>query len=378
MFIRTIVALRAVDLGFRPRGVLTMSLDPQVDPSDASPDHARFRQAVLERIERLPGVRSASVSIFSPLSGRDRGRMVHVTGFEPHSELERVAAVNPVSPGFFRTFGIEVVAGRTFDERDRTMPARVAIVNEAAVRRYFGGRSPLGELMMLGGLRPRRDGQGPEDRYQVVGVVRDAKHMNIRRDTPPFVFLPIPAAGDAGGTRITLAIAADLPAEALSRVVAEEVRRVHGQTLVSDVVLAGDQVDATLLTERLLAAIATTCAALALGLAAIGLFGSLSYAVARRRVEIGLRMALGAAPAQVVRGMIRDVLPPLAGGLALGLVAGWATARLAEAQLFGVAPGDPATYLGAAALLAAVAVLAAWQPAWRAASVDPADVLRRG
>ena len=304
--------------------------------------------------------------------------MVHVPGFEPRSDLERVAAVNQVSRDFFRTFGIDLVAGRTFDDRDGTTPARVAIVNEAAVRRYFSGRSPLGEGITLGGLRPRSDGQAPEDRYQVVGVVRDAKHLSIRRDTPPFVFLPIPAAGDAGGTRITLAIAADLPAEALSRAVAEEVRRVHGPTLVSDIVRADDQVDATLLTERLLAAIATTCAALALGLAAIGLFGSLSYAVARRRAEIGLRMALGAAPAQVVGGVIRDVLPHLAGGLGLGLAAGWATARLAEAQLFGVAPSDPATYLGASALLAAVAVLAAWQPAWRAASVDPADVLRRG
>ncbi len=367
MFVRTLAKLRATELGFGGGRVLTMSLDPILRGDGAAARREQFWMRVLERVRALPGVRRASLSVLTPLSGRDRSISVGVSGFEPRSDADRMLRLNLVSEDYFRTLGIEVLAGRAFDARDSAASPKVAIVNEAAARFYFAGRDPIGETLIL----------GKSSEHQVVGVVRDHKHRRVQEPAPRFAFVPLWQRVDPV-SRITLALASDQPQAALLRAVAEEVRAVHPQTLVSDVIGVQEQIDATLVSEMLLSRLAGAFAALALVLAAIGLYGVLSYSVARRRAEFGVRLALGAPPARVAAEVVRGVLLQVALGLAIGVPVALALARAASGLLFGVSPADPASYLLGAGVLAVVGCLAAWLPARRACSIDPSEALRRG
>ena len=368
LFLRTIVHLRGVDLGFTPANVLTLSLDAFLDgAADAMPARQRIWRDVLARVEGMPGVRAASISVLTPLSGRNRGNVIAVPGFQPQSEVERQVHVNFVSSGYFRTFDIDIVAGRAFDARDGETAPKVAIVSEAAARTYFSGRSPIGETIDF----------GKAGRYEVVGVARDHKHLNVREPARRFVFTPLAQPVDEV-SRATLAVSSILSAAALTREVTNAIHAVHPRTLVSDVVLADDQLDATLLTERLLSSLAATSAALAILIAGIGVYGSLSYHVARQRTEIGVRMALGANPGRIARRVFRDALAATMPGVIVGIPAALLVARLAREQLYDVAATDAASFLLSTLVLAIVAGLAAWLPARRAATIDPCDALRRG
>ena len=367
LFARTIINLRSVDLGFSGSGILTMSLDPAISAPMAAAGREQFWASVLERVRGLAGVRAASLSVLTPLSGRDTGKRVTVPGFEPLSQMDRTIHLNHVSDDYFRTFGIAIRAGRAFTEADAKSAVKVAVINEAAAAAYFAGRSPIGQILDFGNANV----------HQIVGVVQDAKHMNVRAAAPRFAFVPIWQRVDPI-SRITLAVASDQPRAALARAVTAEAQRVHPSTLVSDVIGVEEQIDATLVSERLLSTLALAFAALALGLAALGLYGVLSYSVARRRTEFGVRMALGAARARVAAGVVRDVLMQVTIGLVIGLPLAVATARSARGLLFEVTPGDFWNYAVSVVLLAIVACLAAWLPARRACLVDPAETLRRG
>ena len=243
----------------------------------------------------------------------------------------------------------------------------MAVINEAAARAYFAGRDPIGEAIVL----------GKAGAYQVVGVVRDHKHATVREDAPRVVFVPLWQPVERF-SRITLSVSSDQPAPTVARAVADAVRAVNANTLVSDVIGVQEQIDATLVSERLLSTLATAFAVLAVGLAAIGLYGILSQSVARKRAELGIRMALGAPRARVVTRVLRDVLLQVAAGLAIGLPAAVATARAADGLLFGVTSADPGNYVLSAAVLTLIAGLAAWLPARRACAIDPSEILRRG
>jgi predicted permease len=364
IFVKTMVNLRAIDLGFTPGRVLTMSLDPMLR-DEAGMTREQFWTRVLDRVRGLPGIRAASLSVLTPLSGRDTGRGVTVAGFQPRSQADGVVRLNHVSEDYFRTFGIELVAGRAFTASDAPGAAKVAVVNEAAAAAYFGGRSPIGQTIMFG-----------KAAYQVVGVVRDHKHKSLREQAQRFVFLPIWQRLDPI-TRITLAVSSDHAPSTLARTVAHEARAVHASTLVSDVIDVEEQIDASLVSERLLSTLASAFAVLALGLAAIGLYGVMSYSVARRHSEFGVRLALGARPSRIASGIFREVALQVAAGLALGIPAALTIARMAEGMLFGTTSADPAHYVLSAAILAAVACVAAWIPAYRASTIDPTVALRQ-
>lgn len=365
IFGKTMVNLRAVDLGFTPGRVLTMSLDPMLQ-DDAGPSRAQFWTRVLERVRGLPGIRAASLSVLTPLSGRDTGRGITVPGFQPRTQAEGIVHLNHVSEDYFRTFGIELVAGLAFSASDAPGAAKVAVMNEAAARFYFAERMPIGETV--------RFGQSGD--YQIVGVVRDHKHKSVREAAPRFVFVPIWQRVDPI-IRITLAVSSDQPLSTLAPAVAHEARAVHRSTLVSDVIDVEEQIDATLVSERLLSTLASAFAVLALGLAAIGLYGVLSYSVARRRSEFGVRLALGARPSRIASGIFREVALQVAVGLALGIPAALTIARMAEGMMFGVTSAEPAHYVLSAVILAAVACVAASVPAYRASTIDPALALRQ-
>ena len=365
MFVRTMANLRAVDLGFSGSRVLTLSLDPLFPEGTAPGAREQFWRGVLERVRGLPGIHAASLSVLTPLSGRDTGKFVTVAGFRPRDETDRIVRLNHVSEDYFRAFGIEVLSGRAFTPRDARDGLKVAVVNEATAKAYFAGRNPIGQTLSF----------GESAVYHVVGVVRDHKHMSVRQPAPRFAFVPLWQPVD-GVSRITLAVSSDQAPSRLARGLADEVRALHPRTLVSDVIGLEEQIDATLLSERLLSTLATTFAALAVALAAVGLYGILSYAVARRRAEFGLRMALGASPARVASGMFKEVLVQVAAGLAIGLPVALLAAHSAEGLLFGITPADPRSYLASAAALTVVACLATWLPARRACAIDPSETLR--
>jgi predicted permease len=365
MFLQTMRNLSRIDLGFNPSRVLTMSLDVVAPAEEASAVRRRLWETALEEIRRLPAVRAASLSVLTPLSGRDTGRPVTVAGYQPRDDRDRSVRLNHVSEDYFRTFGIDVIAGRAFSARDSAGSPRVAVINQAAARDYFPGRSPLGESLDF----------GTAGKYEIVGVVRDYKHQNLRQIAPRFAFVPLWQPINPV-TRITLAVSSELPAGTTAAVVGQVVRGIHPKTLISDVIGVQAQIDATLVSERLLSTLAAAFAALAILLAAVGLYGVLAYSVANRRAEFGVRLALGARPNRVAREVLRSVWPQVTGGICLGLALAIPTARAAQAMLFGVTAGDVHYYVLAMAMLALIAALAAWLPARRAAGTDPIVALR--
>ena len=365
MFVQTIVNLRSVDLGFSGERVLTMSLDPVLPRDSAGLTREQFWRRALDHVRAIAGVRAASLSVLTPLSGRDTGRGITVAGFRPQSRADAIVRLNHVSEDYFRTFAIELRSGREFTARDVKGAGRVAMINEAAEKAYFGGRSAVGETLRF----------GDSNVYEIVGVVRNFKHRNLREQAPRFAFVPLWQPVD-GLSRITLAVSSVESAAALARAVAQEVRAIHPHTLISDIIGIEEQIDATLVSESLLSTLASAFAALAVGLAAIGLYGVLSYSVARRRSEFGVRLALGARPSRIAAGIFREVALQVAAGLAIGIPSALTIARMAEGMLFGVTAADPAHYIVSAVVLVAVAYVAAWIPAYHASTIDPTVALR--
>ena len=368
LFVRTLHNLKTVDAGFRPEGVLTM----KINPPDGAYQGERLTglwKDLLARVERLPGVRAASLTTLSPLDGADRGVWVEVSGFAPRSDRDKDIRLNQVSPGYFRTFGIPILQGRGFTDTDNEIAPKVALLNEAAAHFYFGDRSPLGTQARFG----QREGVSPT--YEIVGVVKDSRYQNLREPDTRLIYLPLSQARDRL-RRLTLAVRAEGKSTELTGAISNEVRAIGSDILLTNVTTLDEQVDQSLVQERLVAMLSLFFGLLALLLASIGLYGVMSYDVARRTNEIGIRMALGASANRVVRSVMRETMVWVALGAGLGLGAAFATTRWLESLLFGLKPRDPLTIGLAALVLLAVAAVAGYLPARRASRVDPLVALR--
>jgi len=370
-FVRTLASLRNVDLGFRTEEALTMSLRLPEGYTHAGPSIAVWNQA-LESVRRLPDVRAAALSIFTPLSGRDRGGLVRVRGYEPPTTEDATIHFNQVSEGYFEVLGMSLLRGRLFTDRDVEGTTRVALINESAARKYFGDRDPIGESLEF-----RRTGGNIT--YRIVGVVRDTKHMNLREPSKRFAFLPLRQPRDVE-QRVTLIVAPRTPngEMKLLQPVRNAVARIDRRILISDVITIRSQLDGTLLTERLLSGLSSAFGLLAMILASIGLYGVLSYRIGRQRLSIGIQMALGATPSYVALRVLRQSGVVIVAGLTLGLPFAMLAARLADTLFWGVKASDPMIYIASAALLSFVGIASAYLPARRAAGVDPARALRHG
>ena len=356
LFVRTFENLDRLDPGFRHEGVLLIAGDLH---RAVTPARAAFYRDVLEQLDHLPGVDSASLAANTPLSGGWLTEPVGVNGRPPSWENVHV---NGIAPRFFETMRTPLLAGRDFTDRDDANAPPVAIVNEEFVRRYFPDGHPLGQHVTAGKMTD----------MQIVGVAKDTIGQRLREPPPPGLYVPMFQRQSEFPTFVVRA------SGSLTRV-ASELRHALQPSLpgtAMEIHTLTAQVDAALIQERLMATLAAAFGTLALVLAAIGLYGLLAYTVARRSNEIGIRMALGAQREQVMWLVIRDALRLLALGVILGLPAAWAASRWIGSMLFGLTATDPSTTLIAAATLIAAGILAGYLPARRASKVDPMAVLR--
>lgn len=372
LFVRTFATLAALDPGFDSRRVLLVQVDAQhsgVPPADRFALFDRLRRVVAE----VPGAAAAGASFLSPLSGRGWNGPIMLPGLEGRPDRDRMAWFNGVTPGFFAAYGTTVVAGRDFSAADRQGAAPVAVVNEAFVRKYFTDGRALRRIVTP---------EGPPDTQwppvEIVGVVEDVAYRSLRDERPATMYLPLLQIEDefmTGSTVIGLRAAAGIEPAALARSVVEAIGRVDRGLLLTLRPLQ-DQVDEGLIRERIVAALSGFFGALALLIAGIGLHGVTAYSVSRRRTEIGVRMALGADAGRVLRMVLGRVGRLVGVGIVVGIALSLWASRFVGSLLYGLDPHDSITLVGAAAVLTAVAVLAAWLPARRAARIDPAAVLR--
>jgi len=371
LFMRTFSSLANLDLGFDSQRVLVANVNLQ--PLQLEPDArwdllARLRAAA----GAAPGVQSASLSVVTPISGSTWNNQLELLDGKPIAGADRMTFINLITPDWFKTYGTKLLDGRDFTDNDRRGGTDVAIVNEAFARKFFGGANPIGHRVR----EPARPGRPNPDR-EIVGYVADAAYRSLREPAPPTMYLPFPQNPTApSSASISVRSTGGSPA-LLTRGLTAALTDVHGGIAISFRPLA-DQVNAALTQERLVAMLSGFFGGLALLLAGLGLYGVTSYAVSRRRTEIGIRMALGAAPGGVVSMVLGRVGFLVALGVVLGGGASLWAARFVSTLLYGLEPRDPITLAGASAVLGAIGAVAGWIPAVRASRIDPARVLREG
>lgn len=371
LFVRTLYNLKNMDAGFRTEGVLTMKVAlPQAIYQ--GPHLINLWRDVLARVEHLPGVNNTSLCALSPLDGSDRSVRVDVEGFTPDAESDKDIRLNQISPDYCRTFGVNVLQGRTFTDADSENAPRVALINEASAHFYFGDRNPIGAQIRFT-ANPKAGNQLPP--YEIIGVVKDLRYQNLRETDTRLIYLPIAQPRDRL-ERLTLAVQSDGRPGELTNAIRNEIRAAGSDILLTDITTLNQQVDQSLVQERLVATLSLFFGALALLLACIGLYGVMSYDVALRTREIGIRMALGADAFGVVRFILRETLRWIAVGLALGLASAFVVTRWIESLLFELKPNDPLTIGLALLVLLTVAAIAGYLPARRAVRIDPLVSLR--
>jgi putative ABC transport system permease protein len=364
LFVRTLQNLIHVDPGFRQDGVLVSTLDFRRAGLGEDAQRALERD-LLARLMSAPGIQSAAPVFISPLDGSGWNKAIVIGG----SVQTRVPNLNLVGCGFFATMGTPLVRGRDFNEHDTPTSAPVAVVNESFARVFFGGKDPLGRTFQFD------EGPGePRPVYQIVGLVGDMKYFDLREPFGPIAFFPT-AQDPTPGPVQSFVVRSTQPASAVVSIIKRVVAEAHPNILITFEQLE-TQIRKTLLRERLMATLAGFFGALAGLIAIVGLYGVMSYLVARRRSEIGIRMALGADRTAVVGMVMRDACQLLGAGAAVGFTLALVAARAAGSLLFGLSPSDPATLTAAVAGLCAVGAVASYIPARRASRLEPTEVLR--
>ncbi len=363
LFVRSLRNLTTLDAGFKQDNLLVANLDFRRAPiADAS--RIAAYQDLTDRLASLPGVEGAAQAFILPVSGSGWNENILVDGVRPKD----YSNFNAVSPGYFHTMGTPVLAGRDFNSHDTPTSTPVAIINESFAAKYFAGRYPLGLTFQV--EHPIGD---PRPFYQIVGIVKDTKYTDLREPFGPIGYFPASQQRPDPFPQVVLRSKAG--PETITAEVTHAVAAVSPLISIQYLTMT-ETVQQSLLRERLMATLSGFFGALAALLATIGLYGVMSYMVARRRSEIGIRMALGADRRNVVRMILREAGTLVGVGLVIGVAASLAAAQTAKALLFGLTPNDPVTLVTAAGGLAAVAMLAGYLPARRASRLEPTIALR--
>ena len=364
LFLRSLERLHHVDPGFTSENLLTMrlSLPPSHYPEDR---RAAFFEQLLEKVAHLPSVRAVAASSALPLTNGQF--FAFYVNQEPLPKPADVPSANyyAVSPDYFRTMGISVVVGREFTDRDREGVVRVAVINQTMARRFFPGGDAIGRKIHVGSA------DAPP--LEIVGIVGDVKHNGLREETIPQIYQPFL---QNPYSTMGLALRSDGDVQQLTDAVRRQVASLDADLPIFDVSTMSGSLARSLAPQRSYAVVLVVFASLALSLATIGIYGVISYAVAQRTHEIGIRAALGATRGDILRLVVGHGLRLLACGLCLGLLAAFVLTRLLTTMLFGVSPTDLRTYAALSILLTAVTLVACYLPARRAARVDPAVALR--
>jgi putative ABC transport system permease protein len=371
LFVRTFSSLAARDIGFERDRALILSVGAQrtgLDSAARAALYDRIRESVLA----VPGVSQAAFSITAPLGDNTLVRRMEFPGRPEMPPAERVVNRHVVSGGFFATLGTRFVAGRDFDERDGPTGARTVIVNQAFAAKYFGGENPIGRV-----IAEAQDPNSDPAPLEIIGVVSDAVYRSAREPAPATMYWSLARMKRSPSALKLIVRSESASPAALTKSVEAAVMGVHPELTLATRPFE-DQVSAAITQERLVATLSGFFGALALLLAALGLYGITAYAVSRRNIELGIRMALGTSPAGVVRLVLSRVALLVGGGLVAGSVATLWAVSFVGSLLYGVEPRDPATLAGSVGVLTIIAALAGWIPARRAARIDPAQVLRDG
>ena len=363
LFLRTLQNLRHVDVGFNPQNLLLFRVNPQLNRYDEARIGTLYRD-LMERIGTVPGVRGVAMSQPALLSGSVNSTSIYIQGraYAAESRQRDSNSINRlvVSPNFMEMMGIPIVVGRGLTDRDNQSAPKVVVINQAAVRQFFPNESPIG----------RRFGSSLEttSQLEVVGVVRDAKYDSVRDAAPPTMYVP---AAQARFPNAVFEIRTTGSPTSAVAAVREAVRQVDPNLPAMDVSTQLEQIERRFSQEKVFAQAYALFGGVAVVLAAVGLFGLMSYSVARRTNEMGIRMALGARQQDVLRLVMSESMVLVVAGVVIGVAIAWGASRLVTTLLFGLAPTDVLSMLVAVLMMIVVSAIAGYLPARRASRVDP-------
>jgi predicted permease len=363
LLVQSLQKIRTASPGFTTHAVLSTAVPLVAAGYDVSRARA-FEDELINRIQALPGVESVAFARLEPLGyGTYSSSPIVVDGYQPPPDEQPSVEYNQVGPAYFATMGIPLVSGREFTRADDEKAALVAVVNQTMVTRYWRGQNPVGQRLQVKGQW-----------LQIIGVAADSKYSSMREPAKPFFYVPLLQDFARGGN---LNIRTTLPLRTIETAVAREVRALDPNLALYEMITLQEQVDRSTSPQQVAVTLVGVLGGLALLLAAIGLYGVMSYAVSQSTRELGLRMALGAGGSDLLRLVLSRGLALTASGVLVGAVAALALTRLIGNFLFRVSPRDPLAFGSAFALLMIVSVAACFLPAWRAMRVDPIVALRQ-
>ena len=366
LLVRSLRNAERADPGFNPQGLLYATL---YVPRSAGADgvSATVYPRIQELASRLPGVSGATLALVPPLAGWSRPSRF---ASREHPDQWQESAFNIVAPGYFDSLGLAIVEGRALDDRDRKDTSSAVVINQTLAHKLWGNADPIGRYVTSG--EPPRTGElGPD--FRVVGVVQDTRMVSVADAPEPTLYF---AYDQHKHSRMTLVVRSTVPPSTLLPALRSAARSAHPDLAFVDVTTSGEQMQRSLSPQHMYAEIAGLLGLLGLAVAVIGLFGLLSYTVSLRVRELGIRMAIGAHPDDVLRLVLRQGLVLAASGVALGMLGALALAHLLQSLLYGVAANDPFTFTIVAAILTFMALCACYLPAQRASQLDPLAALR--
>jgi predicted permease len=369
LFARSLVKLQEEDLGFDRSNILVLSIDPRLAGYKPAELPALYRQ-LLERLNTLPQVHSASMASYAPLSGISRSSSIQVPGYVARPDEDSVVEDILVGPKYIEVLRVPLLRGREIEIRDTEASPEVAVVNASFAEHFFKDQNPIGRTFSFD------DETDNPPQIEIVGVVGDIKSADAREKPHPTIYRPILQVAEQEAYMATLHLRTIADPTSIAAPARQLINQVDEKLPIYSVTTLEEQLREKLNQERLIAQLVSFFGALALVLASIGLYGVMAHGVARRTNEIGIRMALGARAGNIAWMILRETLYLVLAGLIIGVPAALLGARLISSQLFGTNPTDPFTLIGAALVLAVVAVLAGYLPARRAAKVNPLTALR--
>ena len=368
LLIRSMQQLQQVNPGFNAEQLLTMQLALPRTKYTEDEQRARFFEEVVAQVKALPDVKNVAVASQLPFVGENSASSFQIVGGPPLPKGQTLdTSRRTVSTDYFQTLGLQLMRGRTFDQRDTAQAPRVVIINEAMARKFWPGDDPLGRYITL----------NSSTQYEIIGVVSNAKHSSLQEEDEPQAFT---AHQQVPSRTMDLAVRANYSFErepaALVNAIRQTVSKIDPEQAVYNIGTMEQRLSQSIAPQRFVALLLSLFAALALIQALIGIYGVMSYAVTQRRQELGIRMALGARPGSILSLVLRRGMKLTLIGMALGLIGAVASTRFLRDMLFGIKPIDPLTFAAMTLLLIGISLVACFLPARRATKVDPLDVLR--